>query len=604
MTRDTSRTNRSASPTSESDSLASDDRAVSEVLAVTLLIGIVVVGMSTILLVAGTQLSGSQDAVEVSQAERALTQFDSEASHVGTGGTSSRTVDLGLRGNSGTLDTEPESGHITVKYLDNIGSSSWTEVTNTSLGTVVYENGETTVGYQGGGVWRSDGEGSMMVSPPEVTFAEETLTMPIIKSERGGSVHSDLRIRSSGDSETTFPNATDDNLTNKVNSGTVWITIESQYYEAWGRYFEDQVNTQVIYHPGEEKVSILFYGSKMNFSPEAGVIATSGPGELRVQGSGSYIDSYNSSVGPYSDTATNEGSVRSAGDVQMEGGSEIRGNTESNQYVNLSGGAEITGNVSAEEGWETDGTSDIHGETDYNASVPILPPLDSYVEAKAEEFTTHNDNNETAVIENNRLNFDDSNELSSGEYYLEEVRLNDGETLVFNASEGDITVVVENYVVLDEGNFEIEGGDEAGTVRLIVASEESSGETVQGTGGEPADHFYVQGDSQITVENDSSPRFQVLAPARFTGGIRASGSDNAQVTGTIVAPTVGEGPGQFIVRDAELFGSVVTGDFTAENKGQVHFDHAIMGEEIPFGEGVSLLDYFYLTEHRIEIEGR
>lgn len=593
MSRDDTRTN--------DGSFLATDRAVSEVVAVALLIAIVVLGMSTIVLIAGPQLSGSQTDVEVSQAERALTQFDAEAKRVATGGTSSRTVDLGLRGNSGTLDVEPESGHITVEYGDLVENENRAEIMNTSMGTVVYESGDTTVGYQGGGVWRSEGEGSVMVSPPEVVFQGGTLTMPIVKSERGGSIHTDVQIDSGGASEPRFPNEVEENLTNKVNSGTVWITIESQYYRAWGQYFEDQVNTHVLYYPDEEEVVIIFHGSRMQFSPDAGIIATSGPGELRVQGDGSYIDSYNSSIGPYSETEEYNGSVRSAGDLRMEGGSEVRGGTESNKRVEMSGGSVITGNVSAGQGWQTDGDSEIQGTTDHDADVPILPPLDPYVEAKAAELVADNDNNETDVIRDETLDFDNGNELSSGAYYLEDITLEDGETLILNATGGDITILVENYVVLDEGNIEVTGGDDDGTVRLIVASEESSGITIQGTGGEPADHFYVQGNSRIAVENDSSPRFQVLGPAQFTGGIRASGSNDAQVTGTIIAPTQGEGSGQFIVRDAELFGSVVTGDFSAENNAEVHFDHAIINEEIPFGEGVSLLEYLYVTEHPIEI---
>lgn len=74
------------------------------------------------------------------------------------------------------------------------------------------------------------------------------------------------------------------------------------------------------------------------------------------------------------------------------------------------------------------------------------------------------------------------------------------------------------------------------------------------------------------------------------------------MTATIVAPTPAGGPSQFIVRDAELFGAVVTGNLSAENNAQVHFDRGIYGEEIPFGED-ALIDFLYLTRHEIEVEG-
>ena len=587
-----------------SESVSKDRRAASEVVGIALLLGIVILGVMITLVIGLSELGESQDDIETSQAEQALTEFDAAAVRVATASTSSQTIDLGLLGNSGTLDVDPESGHITIEYGDSLITRDRTEVLNTSLGTVVYENGQTTVGYQGGGVWRSDGADSVMVSPPEISLEGNTLTMPVIKTKRGGSVHSTVNIASTASPEQRFPDTSSErhNLTNRVNTGVIEVTIQSRYYEAWAQFFRDETNTFVDTIDTEQKVIVTFFGSQFNFSPEAGIIATSGPGELRIEGSGSYIDSYDSLNGSYEDTKSSNGTVKSAGTIDMFGGSLIEGDAESNNEILLDGGSQITGDACADS-VTISGDSSVDGDTDCEGSVPVLPPLDLLVEQKVKELSAENDNDKSSDITDETLQFSGTAELASGKYYLEDIEFKAGETLVLNATNGDITIVVENYITLDEGTIEVTGDNDDGTVQVFVATEESSGETVPGSGGESADHFYVNKDSHITVENDHSPRFQIIAPRDFTGAIRSSSSVNAQVTGVILAPTRGEGPSQFIVRDSELFGAVVTGNLSAENNAEVHFDQATAELEIPFGEGVSLLDYFYATRYEIEVDG-
>ncbi|QLD87098.1 hypothetical protein HWV23_15660 [Natronomonas halophila] len=580
------------------------ERGVSEAVGMTLLVGIVVLGMAVILLAGGGQVTDEQETVETGQAEQALVQFDDDAERVASGGTTTRRVDLGLRVNDGTLDVEDDAGHVTVEYFDPFDPLNGTELVNTSMGAVVYENGDTTVAYQGGGVWRRDGNGSVMVSPPEITNPEKTLNVPVVETRKAGSVHSSVQLRRV-DTTQGFPDETrDGNLTNKVDDGIVQLTIESRYYRAWGRYFEDETNAEVVYPPNREAVIVMFFGSRFNLGEEAGIIATSGPGELRVEGSGSYIDSYNSSNGNYSETSSNEGVVKSAGDIDLYGGAAIMGDAESNREILLDGSSEITGDACANGDIDKGGDATIGGDTNCSANVPILPPLDGLVATRADELARQNDNDRTPYIENRRFNVSggDEIELQPGNYYLEKIEFENNETVVLNASGGDFNIVVEDYIVLDQGHVRITGEKGDGGVRVYLASEESSGRTVSGTGGEPADHFYVDGDSKVRVRNDSAPRFQVLAPSTFTGAIRASGSDDPQVTAIVMAPTPAAGPSQFIVRDSELFGAVVTGNLSAENNGEVHFDRGIYGEEIPFGED-SLIDFLYLTHHEIEVEG-
>lgn len=604
-------------------SVGTDESGASEVLAFLLVTSIVIVGVAGILLVAGPTLVGEQDRVEVGQAEQALTQFDAEAFRVATGSTSSSRVDLGLRGNSGTLDVEPESGHIRIEYRDDLFGTNRTEVLNTSLGTVVYEEDDTTIGYQGGGVWRSDGSRSVLISPPEISYDGRTLTMPIVTTERAGSVHSDVQIRPNGLSEQKFPDPSASSLQNKVNTGTLRITIESRYYLAWGQFFEDRTDAVVAY-PGGQRVVVIFFGSAFSISEDAGIISTSGPGEVYISGTSgpqdeptAYVDSYDSSVGPYSDTENETGVLKAAGDVTLTGNSAIQGDTESEGRIDLKGdNSNITRDADAIEGvyvkneevepGQADNYDQIGGNVTNEASVPNLVPLP--VKDRVDDIRNNNNNDDEDGIVSNQIEFNASGaqEIGPGTYYLEEIDMDD-KNLFLDARNGSITLAVNNYVSLEgDSKIQVKGQPDDSVVQVYIAARGSSGNTVPvGSGSTEgrADHFYVGKGDKITVKGDRSPRFQVIGPADFTGGVRGNSNKNAtEMTGVVFAPTLAPtNESEFTIRDAEFFGAVVTGNLSIDNKAEVHFDRGIIDVGVPVPEG-ALLDFLYATEHRIEVD--
>ncbi|WP_311170730.1 DUF7289 family protein [Halobellus ordinarius] len=590
-----------------SEGFSTDDRSTSEVVAVALLFGIVMVSVATIVLVAGAQLDGSQEAAEVGQAERSLTQFDSATERVATGSTSSQTIDLGLKGNSGTLDADPDRGRITVVSIDSLDDGSRTEVMNTSLGTVSYENGDTTVAYQSGGVWRSDGNGSVMVSPPEVSFTGKTLTMHVVESDRSGSIHSEVQLSRSGPSEQRYPNASA-GLDNRVENSLIEVKIRSRYYEAWGQFFEERTNTIVQYNDQAEEVTMLFLALPVDYSPEAGVVATSGPGQIRIEGSGSYIDSYNSSNGTYEETRHGDGRVKSAGKISMYGGSRIEGDAEADDDIRIeSGDAQIDGNASSGQQVDEHDDSSVTGEVRNNTSgVPPVPPIDGLVQKKVNELEGDNDNDATEVVTDNEIDLSESNELDPGDYYLENVELED-ETLVLNATDGNITLGVENWVKLHgnkkSGNIRIKGD---GKVRVFVGSEKKT--TVNPPSeGKTKLHFYVERSGSVrTVDTprQRSTQFVVFGPSDFEGSLGGSSSKNPNVTAVVIAPAGPQGDGTFHLKHGELYGAVMTGNLTLGKPSAIHFDEAIVDERIPLSPTVPRLEYLYVTEHEIAVARR
>lgn len=587
-----------------------DDRAASEVVAVALLVGVVALGVAAILLVGGAELTDAQTDTELRQAERALTQLDAAAARVATATTSTQRVDLGLRGNRGTVDTEPDAGRVTVEYVEFLDDGNATEVANTTMGTVVYENGDSTVGYQGGGVWRSDGNGSVMVSPPEITFRGKTLTLRLIRTTRGGSVHTDVQVVRTGPGERRFPDA-GNGLDNEVEGASVKITVRSRYYRAWGRFFEDEADTIVQYDDANREATVLFLALPTDFSPDAGVIATSGPGEIRVEGNGAYVDSYNSSEGSYADTNGDQGVVKAAGDITTKGDARVDGDIIAGHDILVDGSSIVDGDASAKGDITVDGSGQITGTTADAENVPDVPPINRLVEDNVNELSdpANNDNDATSAVDGNELRTgsDDTAELGAGDYYLERIDLQ-GERLVLNTTEGDITIAVRDWVTLERdggtpSEIVVEG---EGRVRLYVGSEQAADVSVPGGGQAPEGldtvHFFVERDGEIDVPGDESLRFQVLAPDDFRGAIGGSNSANADVVAAVIAPAGPVGDGQFYVQHGDLYGAVTTGNLTLGQYGQVHFDRALIGEEIPLAPNSPRLEYLYVTEHEIEVK--
>lgn len=583
--------------------IRTDERGVSEVVGVVLLIGIVVLGLTAILLIGGPQLTDQQERAEVSQAEQSLTQFDSEATRVATGSTATQRVDLGLRGNRGTLDVQNETGRITVEYDSFFDPGNSTEVMNTSMGTVIYESGDTTVGYQGGGVWRSDGNRSTVISPPQITFRNGTLSMPVVKTTRGGSVYSDVQITPRGATQR-FPTA---NATNRVQGNkAVTVTIESRYCSAWARFFEDETDAIVESDCDRDTVKVLFLALPLDYSPDAGIVATSGPGEIRLEGNGAYVDSYNS---PGYDGGDTDGIVEAAGDVKMFGSSQIDGDVRSGRNISIeSGDAQIDGNANWTKSFNPQDSGSITGEDYQIDGVQEIPPIDRLVYDKTDQLEANNDNTDAGadgdLIADEKLDIDgDQATLEAGDYYLETLDL-EGETLYLNTTDGDITIAVEKWVKLDEQGNEpseiVVQGD--GDVQLFVASEETvSVDNIQGAGGAGfgEGHFVAEG-SNVTVPDRESPRFQVFAPGNFIGAI---GGGSTELTAAIVAPSGEFGSGKTYVKKADLFGAIVTGNLTVGQDGAVHFDRALLDEEIPLAPNVPRIEYVYITEYEIRVDG-
>ena len=219
----------------------SDRRGQSEVIGVVLLLSITVVGITAVAASGAAVLGDAQTDSRVAQTENSMSQMSSKAGLVALGDSETQTFDLGdLDG--GTVDIRKDASRVRLLYeVEEGGETSQTVLYDQSYGTVVATVGDTEIAYQGGGVWRKDGDRSVMVSPPEYHYRSNTLTFPVVRVAGDGRASGVVtgRFTSASTSTSIYPDASK-GYTNPLEDGTVTVEIRSEYYDAWYRFFDNR----------------------------------------------------------------------------------------------------------------------------------------------------------------------------------------------------------------------------------------------------------------------------------------------------------------------------------------------------------------------------
>ena len=250
------------------------NRGVSSVVGVVLLLGITIVGTGVVVGIGAQAFADAERTTTISQTEHSLTQFDSKAAIVALGESSSQRVDLGPSGD-GEFVADDDAGWLRVVHHNATGSSENETIYNASLGSVSYRNGDTEIGYQGGGVWERRGNGSVMRSPPEFNYRGATLTLPSIRvtTDSRADGRTTAIVRQANDSRRVFPNesATDGDedwtdtgapygdgtaYSNPVTSGNVTVTVQSRFYQGWAEFFRTRTTGEVSVDHDSEQASV------------------------------------------------------------------------------------------------------------------------------------------------------------------------------------------------------------------------------------------------------------------------------------------------------------------------------------------------------------
>ena len=228
-----------------------DVRGQSSLVGMALIIGFSIAVAASIVIIGGVAISDVQQTSQTEQAAVAMSQLDSRASTVALGDSESKQIQLGGNSN-GQVEVDADAGQITLLAVNDTSSKT---IANETFGTVYYRSGSTTIAYQGGGTWRQDGGGSVMISPPQYHYRDNTLTFPIVQvrgDEWSSSPSNPITVKS-GEREQLFPSGPDQN---PLDEGHVHVRVESEFHQGWKTFFETRTEGTVTHDPEDQTVTV------------------------------------------------------------------------------------------------------------------------------------------------------------------------------------------------------------------------------------------------------------------------------------------------------------------------------------------------------------
>lgn len=596
-------------------------RAQSETIGIVLILGIMLLGALAVVALGATAISDTEDQLSEQRAEKAMTQFDSKAGLVALGEADSQRVSFPT--DTGEQFKVVQDGSWMNISFTNQSTDYTEEIANVTLGSVVYERDDAKIAYQGGGVFREGEGGGTMVAPPEFHFRNGTLTLPTVNITGDEALGNSATITQNG-VERHFPVHGSTNKTNPLDNHIVTVTVGSEYYRGWGEYFEDRTDGEVKYDHDNETVELTLVSPIEVRTLTSATSSLAPNGEFIVSGNAAsqcasdvYTDSYNSSgtSDDYCDqfnngNTGNNGDIVYGEDVTIDSGagkSDFHGEIESGGTVTVQTGGNgapyIYGNISYTDNCNPS-VSDCENrlkspgqDVTQVSGVRTAAAIDWHVNATVEQVRDDNDN-AGASITGDQLDFGGSTTvtLDSGNYYLQNIELESDETLELDTSNGPITLVVEENVLLkgtggSAADINVSGD---GYVELYIEGENIGS----------ADHLNMQKSTAITNANDNGTMFRTYGKEDFNATIGGGQAGNlAKYVGVLYAPPGNSGNGQVDIDGGELFGGILTGTTTVDG-GSIHFDEALGGNQIISGGAkVIKVTFLHVTVNKITIEG-
>ena len=554
----------------------SHNRAVSTTLGTVLIFSLIIFSVFSIATIGIASVEELQTNSERESATEAMTQLDSQMSLVAFDGSDQTTIDLST-GSDEQIDVR-EGGQMTIELIDTDGEVNNT-ILDAEMGKIVYQMDDYHVAYQGGGVWAYDEaeQNSRFVSPPEYSVSNTTTTLPVILIDTDNTHvdESQITLRRGG-SDTHHPVSGVDDLSNPVMGDDIQVTIQSQYYEAWGDYFESRTDVEDVKYDHENNTIELGLVTEdpEDVTVETGVEATGSDSSITVRGSGgpgsTFVDSYNSSVGPYNDPSQNhdQGFIRSQGGIDLSSQAELRGDAATDGDLTMGGGATVTNDAYVGGDVFTGGGSSVQGEIrDPLPTASETPRANGEISFQRQELKDSNDNNQIAAIdgdnESSTLDTSSAPTIESGEYIISELDVSGGDQVEFDLSDGDITLVVDGDISVS-GDVTVVG-NENNDNRLLIYT---TGDNITYDGGTHT----VEGDDSLAswIYSGEGTAIQITNHASKTGVIYAAGTDSS--AGTVEVST-----------HSSLYGGVVGGETEVQAHSAVHYDEVLSGEEVFVG---------------------
>jgi len=221
-----------------------DERGEAYLIGVVLLMGITIVG-AILAFVLGTAAIGDlQASTELQSSEYTMREVDSRLSQVLASRTDTQTLNVGSNDRDVTIETDSS---IAIVINENPGECT----IDVPMGTIISTDSKgRQVAYEGGGVWRYESGSSVMVSPPDFQYYQGTIDFPVTSLE-GSLEGSADELYAKRDAEASRAAREEIRETLRRSAcrqpNNITVTVQSTFYEAWGRYFEQKTGVEPTY---------------------------------------------------------------------------------------------------------------------------------------------------------------------------------------------------------------------------------------------------------------------------------------------------------------------------------------------------------------------
>ncbi len=237
------------------DILRKNRRGQSPLIGVVLMIGLVTVSVVGVLLIGSTAVHEIRGAVEVRNAEHAMREVDARLSQVAFGTNNEHVLDFS--GQDGNVEVTHD-GAMTISLVNGSNAACRKRI---EFGAIEYrgEDGDV-VAYQAGGVWKRTGNGSVMISPPDMQYRNGTFSFQLVNVTGSASgpverLRATKNVTASRADSEEFREAFDAPRCSPPDNAT--LTVESDYYRAWADFFRTHVDGgTVTVDDGNETASL------------------------------------------------------------------------------------------------------------------------------------------------------------------------------------------------------------------------------------------------------------------------------------------------------------------------------------------------------------
>lgn len=155
-----------------------DDRAVSDTISFVLVFGLVITSVGLVSVFGLSALTDAKDGINAEAAERGFVTLADDIDELERTRSPIRTSEISLTDASIAVTTGPSVDIV-------VGNASYSETI--TLGALEYRTDATTVSYVGGGVFRTQAGGTVVVSPPSVRCTPRYATLSFVRLTVDGS---------------------------------------------------------------------------------------------------------------------------------------------------------------------------------------------------------------------------------------------------------------------------------------------------------------------------------------------------------------------------------------------------------------------------------